>query len=146
MLQIVGDPSGKEVTTDFSRTVNGVSLTEREVRTERDSLNFSAQIAKRYYNLVLRGGFFESTGGLGLDYYIFDDRFGITFEAFDFDSDKSPHLKFKASYSPFKHLFLTFGFDDFISDEDKDSFFVGGGINFSDEDIKTLISSIPIKF
>lgn len=34
----------------------------------------SAQIAKRYYDLGLRGGIFESTGGIGADYYFFDDR------------------------------------------------------------------------
>ncbi|VEN73904.1 conserved hypothetical protein [Candidatus Desulfarcum epimagneticum] len=144
LFQLVGDPAGRDTVTEFDRTVGGISLSEREVKTERDALKFSAQIAKRYYDLVLRGGFFESTGGLGADYHFFDDRLTLTIEAFDFDSDQNPHLKFKTLYSPFKPLYLSAGFDDFISEEGRESFFIGAGIHFSDEDIKTLISNIPI--
>ena len=146
LLQIVGDPAGESITTEYNRTINGVSSTEQEVKIERDSLKFSAQIAKRYYDLVLRGGFFESTGGLGLDYYFFNDTLSVSFDAFDFDANKNPHLKLKASFSPFKHLYLSAGVDDFISEDGNDSFFIGGGIQFSDEDIKTLISNIPLSF
>jgi len=146
LLQIVGDPAGDSMTTDYNRTLNGVVSTEREVEIKRDSLKFSAQIAKRYYNLGIRGGFFESTGGVGLDYYLFDDTVSVSFEAFDFDSTKHPHLKLKASFSPFDHVYLSIGLDDFISEDQNESWFIGGGIQFSDEDIKTLISNIPLSF
>lgn len=140
LLQIVDDPSGKEKVTDT--TTSGT--TTRTVETDKDALKFSAQIAKRYYDIGLRGGLFESTGGVGIDYYLFNDRLTLSLEAFDFDPDRNAHLKFKADYRPFKYIYITSGFDDFISDEGKESFFIGAGISFADEDIKSLLSDIPI--
>ncbi|MCG2755013.1 MAG: hypothetical protein L6247_05550, partial [Desulfobacteraceae bacterium] len=141
LLQIVDDPSGKEEVKD---TKNADGTTTRTVETDKDALKFSAQIAKRYYDIGLRGGLFESTGGVGLDYYLFNDCLTLSLEAFDFDPDRNAHLKFKADYRPFKHIYITSGFDDFISDEGKESFFIGAGISFADEDIKSLLSDIPI--
>jgi phospholipid/cholesterol/gamma-HCH transport system substrate-binding protein len=114
------------------------------VETDKDALKFSAQIAKRYYDIAFRGGLFESTGGLAIDYYFFDDRLTFSMEAFDFDPDRNAHLKFKADFTPFQHIYLIAGYDDFISNQGKESFFVGAGISFSDEDIKSLLTNIPI--
>lgn len=145
LLQIVDDPGGKEEVTDTTTTPGiGKTTTEHKVETDKNALKFSAQIAKRYYDIGLRGGLFESTGGVGLDYYLFNDRLTLSLEAFDFDPDRNAHLKFKADYKPFKYIYITSGFDDFISDEGKESFFIGAGISFADEDIKSLLSDIPI--
>jgi phospholipid/cholesterol/gamma-HCH transport system substrate-binding protein len=93
--------------------------------------------------LGLRAGIFESDGGVAADYYLFDDRLILSMEAFDFDADSDPHLKFKADYTPFQHIYVTAGFDDFISDDGNESFFFGAGLHFSDEDLKTLLSGAP---
>ncbi|MBW2568241.1 MAG: MCE family protein, partial [Deltaproteobacteria bacterium] len=145
LLQIVDDPCGKEEVTDTTTTdSSGKITTTHTVETDKDALKFSAQIAKRYYDIAFRGGLFESTGGLAIDYYFLDDRLTLSMEAFDFDPDRNAHLKFKADYRPFRHIYITSGFDDFISDEGKESFFIGAGISFADEDIKSLLSDIPI--
>ncbi len=144
LLGIVDDPAGKKSVTETTTTVGGVSTTKHVEEIDKDGIKFSAQIAKRYYDLGLRGGIFESTGGMGADYYFFDDRLVFSLEAFDFDPDEKPHLKFKADFTPFQYIYLTAGLDDFISDADNESFFVGAGLYFSDEDIKTLISDAPI--
>jgi len=144
LLQLVDDPRGRKRTTETVTTTDGATSFERKVETEKDELKFSAQIAKRYYDLGLRGGLFESTAGVALDYYLFSDRMTLSLEAFDFDKDKGAHLKFKADYSPLPHLHLTSGIDDFASDEGGRSFFLGAGIGFSDEDIKSLLTKIPI--
>jgi len=144
MLGIVEDPAGKKSVKETTTTVGGVSTTEHVEKIDKDEIKFSAQIAKRYYDLGLRGGVFESTGGIGADYYFLDDRLVFSLEAFDFDPDENPHLKFKADFTPFQYIYLTAGLDDFISDTDTESYFVGGGLYFSDEDLKTLISEIPI--
>lgn len=144
LLQIVDDPAGTETTTDTTTTVGGVTTEEHEEKTEYDSLKFSAQVAKRYYNIGLRGGFFESSGGLGFDYYLLNDRVVLSLESFDFDPESNPHLKAKVDFTPFPHLYITAGYDDFISDEDNESFFFGAGLNFTDNDIKTIITSIPL--
>jgi len=142
LLQVIDNPEGSESVTDITRTIDGVTTTEKIIESDSDDLEFSAQIAKRYYDIGFRAGLIESTGGVGFDYYFFKDRLKFSLDAFDFDTDKRPHLKFKADFTPFNYLYLTTGMDDFISDEGKESFFVGGGISFSDEDIKTLLRSV----
>ena len=143
LLQVVDDPGGLESETDITTTTNGAVTSQHIEKNERDEIKFSAQIAKRYYDLGLRGGIFESTGGFAFDYYFFKDCLTLSLEAFDFDSDSEAHLKFKADFTPLKHLYITSGFDDFISDEGNESFFIGAGINFLDDDIKTLLSNLP---
>ena len=143
LLQVVDDPEGKTSITDTTTDINGNTVVVHEEKTERDVLKFSAQVAKRYYDFVLRGGLLESTGGFGFDYYFLDDKILMSLDAFDFSLDRNPHLKARIDYTPFSHLYITAGYDNFIN-EDRRSFFMGGGINFSDEDIKTLFSSSPI--
>ena len=144
LFQLVGSSEGREEITDITRTINGVTSTERSVEVARDDLLFSAQIAKRYYDLNLRGGLFESTAGVGIDYYFLKDNLVLSLEAFDFDPDRNAHLKFKADFTPFRHIYLSAGYDNFINNQGKDSFFFGAGISFSDEDIKSLLTSVPL--
>jgi phospholipid/cholesterol/gamma-HCH transport system substrate-binding protein len=144
LLQVVDDPAGREKETVTTTTVGGVSTTQTTKEIDKNKLKFSAQIAKRYYDLGLRGGLFESTGGVAADYYFFDDRIAFSLEAFDFDPDDNPHLKFKADFTPFQYLYVTAGLDDFISEEGNESVFVGMGLHFSDQDLKTLLSGAPI--
>lgn len=140
ILGLVSDPRGKRSLTE--RTVNGVTSTIEEW--DRNELLFNAQIGKRFKNLVLRGGLLESTGGVGLDYFALNDDLRLSFEAFDFDPDRPPHLKVFANYELLKHISMTAGYDDFISDEGNESPFVGVSIFFEDDDFKYLMSSTPI--
>ncbi len=140
VLGLVADPRGSRTVTDT--TVGGVT-TQTETW-ERDELLFTAQIGKRFNDIALRGGIFESTGGVGIDYFAFDDKLQMTFEAFDFDSDRNAHLKTYAEYRLLKHIYLSAGWDDFISNEGRESPFIGFSIKFEDEDLKYLLGSVPI--
>jgi phospholipid/cholesterol/gamma-HCH transport system substrate-binding protein len=144
LLGVVNDPYGKRTIKESIVTVDGVTTTGQSVTWERNKLTFNAQIAKRYYDLVLRGGFMESTGGVGLDYYLFNDHLTFSFEAFDFDPDKNPNLKLRTDFRPMQHLYITAGYNDMISSWDRESFFLGAGISFADEDIKALITKVPV--
>jgi len=146
LLGLVSDPRGRVTVTDTvtTETPGGGTTVTHEVKSERDRLKFNAQIAKRYQDLVFRGGIIESSGGVGLDYYLLDDRLKLTLEAFDFDIDRRAHLKAGIDLSFFKYLYLTAGYDDFISDEGMSSFFIGGGLMFTDDDIKYLLTSAPV--
>ncbi|MFH1077268.1 MAG: MlaD family protein [Pseudomonadota bacterium] len=141
---IVDDPGGTTTITTTKRTVNDVTTTEKEEKIDQKAIKFSAQIAKRYYDLALRGGLIESTGGFGIDYYFFNDRFISSFDAFDFDAEKNFHLKFKTEFVPVQHLYIAAGVDDFISENDEASLFFGAGIRFSDDDLKTLLSNVQV--
>jgi phospholipid/cholesterol/gamma-HCH transport system substrate-binding protein len=140
ILGIVSDPRGRRTTKDV--TVGGV--TTRTEEWDRDGILFNAQIGKRYRDLILRGGLIESTGGVGIDYLALNDKLKLTFEAFDFGSDRRAHLKAGAEYQILRHLYLTAGWDDFISKEGNRSIYGGFAIRFEDDDLKYLLTTTPI--
>lgn len=144
LLEIVDDPRGRVSEETRVLTVDGAPpTTTKEVKTE-DELKFSAQIAKRFNNLVVRGGVIESTGGVGFDYYAYRDRLKLTLEAFDFGGIRgNPHLKASGTIYFNKFFFLTAGYDDFVSRVGLQSAYVGIGLQFMDEDLKYLLTSAP---
>ncbi|MDF1554602.1 MAG: hypothetical protein P1P84_16135, partial [Deferrisomatales bacterium] len=110
-------------------------------RTTTDQWKFSAQVGKRFSYLTVRGGLFESSGGVGADLDLFADRLRLTFEAFDFGRDQGPtHLKAGVQWTLLKHFYLAAGFDDFLDDRGRADYFAGGGLHFLDEDLKLLLS------
>ena len=103
----------------------------------------SAQMGKRYDDLLLRAGLIENSGGLGIDYFAAHDTLQYSLEAFDTSAQndvrgENPHLKATIRYQPFKHINLYAGYDNFIN-PDAASLFVGAGINFIDDDLKYLL-------
>jgi len=140
ILGIVADPRGKRKVTDS--TTDGV--TTRTEEWDKGGLLFNVEIGKRFKDVVLRGGLLESTGGIGVDYYALNDDLKFTFEAFDFDTDREPHLKVFGEYELLKHVYLSAGWDDFLSDEGNESPFIGFSIRFEDDDLKYLLTSAPI--
>lgn len=148
LLEIVDDPRGKLRKEQHTvTTASGTTTTMDDVRT--NTIKFSAQVAKRFKNAVVRGGIIESTGGAGIDYYLFSDRARLSLEAFDFNQKTSfgaksnPHLKAGAQISLNKYFFLVGGYDDFINRQGRKSGYFGIGFQFDDEDLKYLLSSAP---
>ncbi len=140
ILGLATDPRGKIVTRDSTTA----GITTRTEEADKNALLFNAQIGKRFQNVALRGGLFESTGGFGIDYMTLDDNLKLSFEAFDFSTDRRAHLKSWADYRFFKHLYFMAGWDDFISNRGNSSPFVGLSIRFEDDDLKYLLTSTPI--
>jgi phospholipid/cholesterol/gamma-HCH transport system substrate-binding protein len=140
ILGIVSDPKGRRTTRDY---ITG-GVTTRVEEWDRNGVLFNLQIGKRYRDLVLRGGFLESTGGVGIDYFALNDKLKFSLEAFDFSKERRAHLKAGVEYQLFKHLYLSAGWDDFISDQDNRSIYGGISIRFEDDDLKYLLSSTPI--
>jgi phospholipid/cholesterol/gamma-HCH transport system substrate-binding protein len=142
---LVDDPRGDEETekTETVTEVEGgetVVVRQDETKT-RDRLKVSAQMGTRFSFLTLRGGIFESTGGVGADVDFWSERLRLTFEAFDFARDRGPaHLKMAARWKFLKHAIVTAGLDDFMDDHGRADYFVGGGLHFLDEDLKFLLS------
>ncbi|MDR2460285.1 MAG: MlaD family protein [Deltaproteobacteria bacterium] len=107
----------------------------------RSKLKINAQIAQRFYDFVIRGGIIESGGGIGVDYLLLDDDLMLTFEAFSGDFDHNPHLRVQATYKFWKFLYISAGYDDFISDLHRASPFIGVGFWFTDDDLKLLLGT-----
>lgn len=141
LLGLVSDPRGRRQEVETT-TPTGTTKT---IEYNKDKLLLSAQIGKRFKDIVLRGGVFENTGGVGMDYYALNDRLQLTFEAFDFGtSGRRPHLKGYGEYRLLKHIYLSAGWDDFISNQGNSSPFMGFSIKFTDDDLKYLLMSAPI--
>jgi len=110
----------------------------------------NAEIGKRYYNLILRGGIIENTGGVGVDYFMNQDRLKFSGEVYDFNGENdfrgsNPHINVRASYLYLKHLEFLAGIDNIVN-TDARTFFLGVGVKFKDNDLKTLLSGGATSF
>jgi hypothetical protein len=63
----------------------------------------------------------------------------ISFEAFDFSKNTNPYLKAWLSMKFFRYFFVAGGLNDFINYKLTPTYFLGGGISFRDEDLKSII-------
>jgi len=140
LLGLVADPRGRRTVKEITQGGTTTSITEWD----RSGLLFNVQLGKRFQDFVVRGGIFESTGGAGLDFYSFRDRLKLSFEAFDFSADRKTHLKAGGELRLLKNIYLNAGWDDFISDQGNSSPYVGVSLRFEDEDLKYLLTSVPV--
>jgi phospholipid/cholesterol/gamma-HCH transport system substrate-binding protein len=92
----------------------------------------------------LWAGLIESTGGVQVDVPLLDRRALFSLEAFDFsrEQDLSPHLRLSGRWQFHPNLYVVGGYDDFLED---DSFFLGGGIRWNDDNIKYLLGAVPLR-
>ncbi|MGA6992633.1 MAG: MlaD family protein [Candidatus Deferrimicrobiaceae bacterium] len=147
LIGIVDDPRGKFDSSETTTTTTPGGTVRTEQESYSNDLTFTAMVAKRFSDVTIRGGVMESTGGVGLDYHLMKDRLSIGVDAFDFARrDQSPHLKVFGTYDIVKNFFITGGVDDVLNDEaNLRTLFLGFGIKFSDEDLKTVLGAVPIR-
>ncbi|MBX5482078.1 MAG: MCE family protein [Myxococcaceae bacterium] len=157
LIEVVDDPRGsvsEEIVVTNPPGVGDPATQRRQIRTE--ALKFSAQFAKRYYWLTLRFGIIESTGGVGMDASFFDDLLTLKLDAFNFSVKELtyPRLRTSLRLQAFGHLFATAGVDDVLNPQTRDlttnrliagrDYFVGGGIYFTDDDLKAIITTTGV--
>jgi phospholipid/cholesterol/gamma-HCH transport system substrate-binding protein len=159
-LELVSDPRGLDTTTTETTTtsVNGgpptTTVTTRNKNEQK--LAVSLQFAKRFGALTLRGGLIENSGGVGADLNLLDERLRFSVSMFQFNRPNNklfPRAKVWADYVFLQHFYATMGIDDFLNrwrtstqpggrpfNLGTDVFF-GLGLQFTDDDIKTLIGA-----
>ncbi|SMC10086.1 MlaD family protein [Nitratiruptor tergarcus] len=106
----------------------------------------NAEYARRYANLRFRLGLIENTGGVGLDYYLFNDKGEASVDLYDFNAvndvrGDEPHLTLRYRHRFLKHLDAYIGADNILNDKCR-NFFVGMGLDFVDEDMKYLLGTV----
>lgn len=143
LIDLVSDPNPDTTreTRTSDITVGGATtrvITENEVL-KRDKILFSAQFAKRFYDLTLRGGMIESKGGMGADYQM--GALGFHFDAFDLEKrfNEKPHLKGMGTLNLTRNIYFLGGVDDPLNPAQKTDYFVGAGYHIVDDDIKSLL-------
>ncbi len=156
LLEIVDEPRGitETVYTQTNPPSSGEPVLQAQKIT-RQGFTFSAQLAKRYYFTTLRFGMIESTGGVGGDFHIFQDHLMLRLDAFHFSVDelRYPRIRTALRAQAFDRIFLTVGMDDLLNDPRRDlntrrmlagrDFFFGGGLYFTDDDLKALLPILP---
>ncbi len=155
LLELVDDPRGT-TETQYVQS-NPPSSGDPVLQTQKitkEGFKFSAQFAKRYYFTTLRFGIIESTGGVGADFHFFKDHLTLKLDAFNFSVDELRYPRLRASLraQAFDRLFLTAGMDDVLNNPVRDNnrrmlagrdFFFGGGIYFTDDDLKAILPAVP---
>jgi phospholipid/cholesterol/gamma-HCH transport system substrate-binding protein len=157
LLEAIDDPRGLVRRETVTRSPPGPEeAASQEITTTREVLKWSAQFAKRYGMCTLRFGIIESTGGVGMNLHFFEDKLEFKVDVFEFSNPTKnyPRLKAYANLVPVQHLFLTAGGDDLVNPPLEDEttgrmvsgrdYFVGGGIFFTDDDIKGLLALVGI--
>ncbi len=152
---IVADPRGgrqKTVVTEQTNTSPTPLLPGSNVSTATSQnqigLRFSLGIGKRWDWIEAYGGILESTGGVG--FRLSPDEFHNLYwenEVFDFTRKGSfgkrmnPNYRSRVQFDFWKYFYLTAGVEDILNDAKKPVPFAGGGIAFTDDDMKPLLFS-----
>jgi phospholipid/cholesterol/gamma-HCH transport system substrate-binding protein len=143
IFEITSDPFSNYNRTTTTTTPGSTVVTE----TYEDKFKFSIEFAKRWGNLALRLGLIESTGGVGADYFMFDDRIKFSVDSWNFNSrepgNQNAHVKATANVGLGKTVFVNAGYDNILNSQ-RASGFVGLGLRFDDDDLKYLLGSVPI--
>ena len=142
-LQVIDDPRGVISVQDSaiyrSPPDDGDRPFQLETRiTRKAALKFSLMFAKRIAFATFRFGILESTGGIGLDLHLLDDRLELNADMFDFGIETFPRARIRTSFEVVNRLWLSAGMDDFLNWHDHD-FFFGLMLRFNDEDLKGLL-------
>jgi phospholipid/cholesterol/gamma-HCH transport system substrate-binding protein len=141
LFQLINDPRGLTRITDETVDTTNTTLPAHYrtiTTTTTDTFRFSLQYAKRIGPFTGRFGIMESTGGIGLDIHLLQDRFEIVNDLFGFSEDVVPRYRVFVSYEFVKHLWLLGGVD-FIFDPTLRDYFLGLQLRFNDEDLKTIL-------
>lgn len=142
LIQLIDDPRGAiDVTQTTVRTSpprEGDPPFYQETRVTRsDALRFTIQFAKRVHFATFRFGIMESTGGLGIDFHLFEDDLEINLDAFAVGEQTFPRVRARLAYEVVERLWVLGGIDDALNDSR--DFFLGMQLRFNDEDLKSIL-------
>jgi phospholipid/cholesterol/gamma-HCH transport system substrate-binding protein len=144
-IGVNGAPDGVSTRTVTSTTVGGATTVTDETETMY-TFSIDAELARRFGIVTLRGGLLESSAGIGVDIQPLD-RLAFSGEVFRFRTGDYPNLRGKITLFPFFNpdsnnplnwIYIQGGINDALSASNRD-FFAGGGVRFSDREIKGLV-------
>lgn len=138
-LAIVDDPAGVVETTKTQ--ITGTSAADVvEKRTYVNKTKLTLLFAKNFWDLSVKGGLIENSGGFGFDYNFFKRKFKFSVEAFDFGNT---NLRSALSYNFYHGLYVNTGMTDILDSSHTRSAFVGAGLYLTNDDLKLLLTRSP---
>jgi phospholipid/cholesterol/gamma-HCH transport system substrate-binding protein len=150
ILELMTDPRGyNTVVTETATTTNqatGTSVTTSTVRSINEQrLAISAMFGKRWGDLVGRVGLIESSGGVGVDYLLFQDSLKLSLNVYGWTRptvDSFPRTKLWLDWRFIPNVYLTGGMENLLNAYNYGSgrdYFIGAGVYFSDQDLRALL-------
>lgn len=141
-IGIVDDPAGVVEEVDTTTTPGGgPTTTENQIKTYKNKIKFNVLFAKNFWDFTVRGGLMENSGGIGFDYNVLNNRLKLTLEAFDLDKI---NLRAQVSYSIWKGIYVLGGYQDIMNKQNKKSNYLGAGLLLTNDDLKMLMTKIPL--
>jgi phospholipid/cholesterol/gamma-HCH transport system substrate-binding protein len=161
LFEIVNDPRG--VNTVTTETIDATAadgtpihtVTTRTLNEQR--IKFSLEFAKRYGPMTFRIGLIENSGGAGADLHLLNDDLKLSVNVYQFARPENvdlPRAKIWLDYTFLRYFYATVGADDFLNQWRSGKFpggpkfaigndvFFGGGLVFTDDDLKSLLSLV----
>ncbi|HEX3693758.1 MAG TPA: MlaD family protein [Polyangia bacterium] len=147
LIELVQDPRGYRQATTTVTSSSQTGTTSQQQVTISQQLRFTLMFGKRIGPWAGRFGIKESTGGVGLDLHLLDDRLNFSLDVFDAQTNQYPRIKPTVALAVWKrNLFLLGGGDD-LANFNRARGGAGGGIDwflgtqlvFNDEDLKSLL-------
>ena len=141
LIQLINDPRGlTSITQQNVDTTNPTQPSHYQTitTTTTDSFRFTFEFAKRLGPFTGRFGIMESTGGIGLDLHLLQNRFELTQDLFAFGEQVVPRYRAYISYEFIHRLWLIGGVDNVFLSDQRD-YFLGLQMRFTDDDLKTIL-------
>lgn len=134
-------PDGAVNTTTTS-TISGTStITDKRV-VESGKIKFNLQIGRVLQRVGIRAGLIESTGGLGVDYYLHDYGSRVSMEFFDYQEDVGINMRLVLEMRMMNVFYARVTGEDLLSDSSNQTATISAGLRFSDSDLTSLIGLV----
>jgi phospholipid/cholesterol/gamma-HCH transport system substrate-binding protein len=140
-IALVSTPVGPEMNKSITTTTDGgTPVVVNEKTVYENKYKFTALFGKNFYNFGIKGGMIENQGAVGIEYWALRRQLKIGVNAFDFaDFKVRPYIR----YNIVKGIYIQGGGED-VTDSVNRSFFIGGGIILTSDDLKALITRVNL--
>lgn len=137
-LGIVTSKFGPIDAREKKTTVNGSTTTEETEIIRKNTFRFNIQLGRKIHDWSIRGGLIESTGGVGVDYFVQNWNTTFTTEVFDYRENKGINLRLASEIHIWNVLYGKAIADDLLIKATR-NFTFSAGLKFTDEDLKGLL-------
>lgn len=101
---------------------------------------FDLLFGKNFWDLAIKGGVMENTGGVGFEYSFLRSRAKFEIDAFDFTN---MNLRARLQYNIWRGIYVTGGINDIMNNKHLYSNYIGAGLSLTNDDMKLLLTKLP---
>lgn len=141
---LVSSEVGIKTEKETQVSTNGsTAVVENRTEFYKNTYRFNFQLGRKWNDFAFRAGVIETTGGLGLDYFLNStEGTRFSFEIFDYRKAIGPNARLIAEFHLWSVIYLRMAAEDLMSKSNKQSFTAGAGLRFTDDDIGRLLAFV----